>query len=560
MPPPLIAAAAPIAGSLIGRALGPKHPQTTAQLPKDLQQSRQQTIDLMRYLLGFGGANPTQNANFGNQGAFGLTSAAQFGGGGHTESQGGLGGPSLQPFGQAQPGSAAAGGYGGFFAPHDTVPAMLRPGEYVLPPGMVQALGGPQQLERLRQHFAYGGPVLEERFGQGQAGMDQQPSFGGIPTSIGGFGAGPNTVPTRPMVNFGDGLPAPLVNPTGGGSPQQSRTESVFGPLGMPATGLQRQATGGITQFLNQPSPESRTLGLLSPGLAQLFGSGVQQATNAPGGTQSSNLLPPEVMAALTRIGTGQSGFSGIGSFGGGGGGGLGMEGTEALRRIMSQAPGQGVIEALQPFFDRNLALANQAGGRFGTANAVTRSRALDDFNLMAAQAAQQGVNQQLDAAQRLASLGIQQGQGQAGLSAAGQQQQLAAINALLNAGQASQSLGQQGALGAGSLLGQLAGQSGGSDFGRLLQGYGVGAQQAQQNDVGTQRNLAILLQQLGGLQQATLGAPVQTSPTGAQQGAGLGGMVGSILALLPYLNQGGGNQQDIYAGQAAGGAGQGGT
>jgi hypothetical protein len=69
-----------------------------------------------------------------------------------------------------------------------------------------------------------------------------------------------------------------------------------------------------------------------------------------------------------------------------------------------------------------------------------------------------------------------------------------------------------------------------------------VGTTQANQNDVETQRNLGILMNMFGGMQQATLGAPTQTTPSGFQQGAGLGGSIGSIIALLANQNKGGNN------------------
>jgi hypothetical protein len=273
----------------------------------------------------------------------------------------------------------------------------------------------------------------------------------------------------------------------------------------------------------------------LQPGLMQLFSGGVQGASGGAGG----NVLPPEVLASLTRMASGQqAGLPTSGS----GIGGMGMEGADFLRGVLKQQPGQGTIDALQPSFQRNLAEANQAGGRFGTANAVLRSRAMEDFNLLAAQAAQQGQNQQLDAASRLAQLGISSGAAHAGLQNDFNQSQQAAVDALIRSGLGSGQLNQSGALGAGGLLGQLAGQSGQNDFQRLVQGYGVGGAQAQQNDIETQRNLGILMNMFGGLQQATLGAPVQTSPSGFQQGAGIGGSIGSILALLAPKSQPKGN------------------
>lgn len=80
------------------------------------------------------------------------------------------------------------------------------------------------------------------------------------------------------------------------------------------------------------------------------------------------------------------------------------------LQNILNGRPGQGVIDALQPQFQRNLATANQQGGRFGSGNAILRSRAVDDFNLLGANAAQQGQQLQLQAANALAMLSGQAG------------------------------------------------------------------------------------------------------------------------------------------------------
>ena len=179
----------------------------------------------------------------------------------------------------------------------------------------------------------------------------------------------------------------------------QQRLEQFFGPLGSPQTDLQRQSAGGISQFLNQPAPEQRAL-----------------ETSLP-----------------------------------------------ALQGILGSAPGAGIISALQPQFERNLSLANQQGGRFGSANAIMRSRALEDFNLLGAQAAQQGQQSQLQAAQ---------------------------------------------------VLGMLGGQAGQQPFERLLGAAGVGGQQAQQADIGTQRVLQLLQGLLGVGQQATLGLPVVQNPS----------------------------------------------
>lgn len=180
----------------------------------------------------------------------------------------------------------------------------------------------------------------------------------------------------------------------------QTITDYV-GQLGSGPNALQRQATGGISQFLSQPAPEQRALDVSMP----------------------------------------------------------------ALQAILDGKPGAGVIDALQPTFERNLANANQQGGRFGSANAILRSRALEDFNLLGAQAAQQGQQTQLQAAQALAL---------------------------------------------------LSGQAGNAPFQRLTQAHGVGAADAQQADLETQRRLQIMMALLGSAQGAAFNIPfVQTQ--GAQ-------------------------------------------
>src|SRR5688572_29223593 len=302
---PIAAAAAPIVGGLIGKAVGPKSPTTTPQLPADMAGDRADTLGIMRYLLGTGSQNPTQNAN--------------------TQSPlGGINGPSQQGM------NAGAVNFGGQGS---------------------NPLGGMMPMPQ---------PIT--------GGRAPTPMPGGVQ------GGMPQLFPQAPG---GEGFSAPL-------SPQGGRVQSVFGNTGVQATPLQRQSTGGISQFLNQPSPETRTFDQLAPGLMQLFSGGVQGAS---GGAQN-NLLPPEVMANLTRMASGQQG--GFATSGPGVAGGMGQEGADFLKRMLAQQPGQGTIDALRPSFDRNLAEANQTGGRFGTANAVMRTRGLEDFNLLAAQAAQQ--------------------------------------------------------------------------------------------------------------------------------------------------------------------------
>lgn len=200
----------------------------------------------------------------------------------------------------------------------------------------------------------------------------------------------------------------------GSGDPT-SRLESFFGSLTSP---LQRQATQGMSQFLNQPAPETRAFDMALP----------------------------------------------------------------ALQQVLGQKPGQGIIDALQPSFERNLASANQQGGRFSSGNAILRSRALEDFNLLGAQAAQQGINQQMQAA---------------------------------------------------NVLGMLGQSAGAGPFGRLAAALGAG-------DLEPSRRIGLLQSLLGTSQQAVFGQPTTVTPGGAQQGlqAGFG-----IAQLIPFLGMLGGQQ-----------------
>src|SRR5688500_12731508 len=77
---PIAAAAAPIVGGLIGKAVGPKSPTTTPQLPNDLTGDRADTLGIMRYLLGTGMQNPTAGANAPPFQKFGGTTQSPLGG------------------------------------------------------------------------------------------------------------------------------------------------------------------------------------------------------------------------------------------------------------------------------------------------------------------------------------------------------------------------------------------------------------------------------------------------------------------------------------------------
>lgn len=83
----------------------------------------------------------------------------------------------------------------------------------------------------------------------------------------------------------------------------------------------------------------------------------------------------------------------------------------EALYGQMATNPGQGVMDALQPRYQQNLATARQSGARFGSGTAVREAQAANDYNLLSAQALQQGVTQQQEAAKtiNLMAQGIQE-------------------------------------------------------------------------------------------------------------------------------------------------------
>jgi len=153
---------------------------------------------------------------------------------------------------------------------------------------------------------------------------------------------------------------------------------------------------------------------------------------------------------------------------------GLQMQGADALGTMLRQpTPEQRALDislpALQsmltgsgPQFEQDLALANQQGGRFGSANAILRGEAYKNLYNMRNQVAQ--------------------------------------------------------------TLGLLSGGAGQANRGLAGQAFGVGQQQAQQMDIETQRRLQILMQLLGVGQQTSFNLPISQNPSPFQQVAGLAG------------------------------------
>jgi hypothetical protein len=77
---------------------------------------------------------------------------------------------------------------------------------------------------------------------------------------------------------------------------------------------------------------------------------------------------------------------------------------------------GQGLIDAYQPIFQRNLGLARDQGARFSSGNELLRTQALNDFNMFAAQTQEAARNRALQAALGAGQLGLGQGAQQGAL------------------------------------------------------------------------------------------------------------------------------------------------
>lgn len=85
----------------------------------------------------------------------------------------------------------------------------------------------------------------------------------------------------------------------------------------------------------------------------------------------------------------------------------LQQQGNSFLQNLLKQTPGQGVLDAATPIFNRNLQqgadILRQSGPRFNSNTerlvANQGQQALQDFNLFSQQVMQEGVNQQLTGA-----------------------------------------------------------------------------------------------------------------------------------------------------------------
>lgn len=93
----------------------------------------------------------------------------------------------------------------------------------------------------------------------------------------------------------------------------------------------------------------------------------------------------------------------------------------------ISSDNGAATIAAMEPQFQKNLSYANQSGGRFGSANALMRASAANDFNMLSAQIGERAQDRRMGAAGLMSALGQQLTQNRVGL-----------LNQLLTTGQSA--------------------------------------------------------------------------------------------------------------------------
>jgi hypothetical protein len=475
----------------------------------------------------------TQWGGGANQGMFGQMSDPIGSRGPNTGAgmpQGGMTDSPLRGMNFSQP-NTGAGLFGG---------GQSQPHQYATGGAQSQQFMGPQANGL--QRVGGGQPILQ---GQGlpQGGGYQNPNYGMQPG--GGFSSQmPQTQPNNPMLG---------------------RMESYFGPLGTPTTALQQQSLGGISQFLNSnPYGQSNTAlqGIMG---GQGYGEANQAyrnigSTNFGGAASGAFGQAGDMFQGVggqNLFGGAQQGFNQLANgqyFNGAEGAFNRLEnynpfqaGQSSMEQILASNPGMQGMAALQPLLQRNLAAANQEGGRFGSANAILRSRAVDDNNMLAAQMYQRGVDQQIGAAGQYGQmgssllgakaaagqglLGVGQGrmqqqtnaaQGQLGVGQGRLSQGLGAAQGMLGVGQGQLGVGQlglQGALGSAGGLGELAmalqgnrlnaaGQMATNQnalFGNMTSAYDTGHRQAAQEAERQQQALAILLSQLGVAEQSSL-------------------------------------------------------
>ena len=188
---------------------------------------------------------------------------------------------------------------------------------------------------------------------------------------------------------------------------------------------------------------------------------------------QIGNLQDPQAfLQSLGQLGVPQSGLQrqgadAIGTM-------LGQITPEQRALDISLPQLQAMLTGSDPQFERDIALGNQQGGRFGSANAIFRGEALRNLYNLRNQTA--------------------------------------------------------------GTLGMLSGSAGQANRGLAGQAFDIGGQQAMQGDIGNARRLQILMQLLGMGQQAGLNHPTQQgggfgSFLGGLAGMGLGSFLGPLGA-----------------------------
>jgi hypothetical protein len=521
----LIGAGGNFLGGLFGGDKEAKLPRT----PEDLRGQRRNVIGLQNYLLGFNQPGqpwspqqpqqqPQQQGGSGQPGAAPGQGGSPWPGvnagmGGGQSPWGGVNqGMSATPAPMGQPNTGPGMPQGGFA---DTVRSMVGQMGGGPSPILQQATGGMQTQQ-------FNGPMANGL--QWVGGTTPVLQGQGIPSQAGNF-SNPN-YGMQPGGGFSSQMPQMQAS-----NPMLGRMESYFGPLGTPTTALQQQSLGGISQFLNSnPYGQSNTAlqGIMG-------GQGYGEANQAYRNIGNTNFGG----AASGAFGQAGDQFGQVGNanyFGGAQGAFNRLENYNpfgaaqgSMEQILASNPGMQGMEALRPLLDRNLAAANQEGGRFGSANAILRSRAVDDNNMLAAQMYQRGVDQQIGAAGQYGQMGNSlinarnmAGQGMLGVGQGRLSQGLGAAQGMLGVGQGQLGVGQlglQGALGSAGGLGELAmalqgnrlnaaGQMATNQnalFGNMTSAYDTGHRQAAQEAERQQQALAILLSQLGVAEQSSL-------------------------------------------------------
>lgn len=559
---------------------------------------------------GIAGQKPTPTL----PGAGALPGAGPLPGAGAAPSGGGVGGlpvskaPEMQPMG-GQAVGMPQGGMGGQLTGRMDSLQRVQPGmlQFAPPP---QAMGG--QLGQGMPGFGVTQPTNV------QQAMDQLRGYSGTLGQMPADFTMPQLQPPpqggqqgggfQPNINLSGmgGMGGGQAGQQGGGmmTPQQ-RLESFFGPLGIRPSNLQQAATAGFMGQLTNVSPEQRAAEITLPQLQQNLGGSpfTQQAMNRMMGLQAgagadvegrlgqlgqgpmtgSSQLDAVLsqlgmggqagqgrgLSALERLAAANEAFKPGSTLGtaelqrmAGAGGGIDFQGSGAgmgqLGALAGQNTGEAVMAALDPAFRRNLAMANQQGGRFGTANAALRARALEDFNLQSARALQEGAGQQITAASNLGQIGNAQDALRLNALTSGQGNRLAAAQELGRMGseqnrlQLDALLGQrQNELGAASALGNVGTAQDQLAMQRQLEALGL-SQRGQQTNIDAQLRA---LSQLGNFRQneaQTMGNIFQgAGQLGIQQGQ-MGNQAAQTIANI-LGQQGSSNLANLQAAFGAG-------